>query len=127
MLGLSPRSIAATITFYFLLPDSDRCPMCDEPTLRVIERLLRMTGHVVTAATSVASARAAAQHGGFDVIISDLRMPQMDGLTLLGHARQIAPQMPVIVMTAFGTVESAVTAMRSAPPGRLRPSTRRTT
>lgn len=31
------RGIAATITFYFLLPDTDRCPMCDEPTLRVSE------------------------------------------------------------------------------------------
>jgi len=31
------RAIAATIVFYFLLPDSDRCPMCDEPTLRVKE------------------------------------------------------------------------------------------
>ena len=31
------RAIAATIVFYFLLPESDRCPMCDEPTLRVKE------------------------------------------------------------------------------------------
>lgn len=31
------RAVAATITFYFLLPDSDRCPLCDEPTLRVSE------------------------------------------------------------------------------------------
>lgn len=31
------RGIAATITFYYLLPDSDRCPMCDGPTLRVAE------------------------------------------------------------------------------------------
>jgi DNA-binding NtrC family response regulator len=48
-----------------------------------------------------------------DAILSDMRMPEMDGLTLLGHARQVAPHTPVIVMTAFGTVESAVTAMRS--------------
>ena len=31
------RGIAATIMFYFLLPDSDRCPLCDEPTIRVAE------------------------------------------------------------------------------------------
>jgi hypothetical protein len=31
------RAIAATITFYFLLPDGDRCPLCDEPTIRVSE------------------------------------------------------------------------------------------
>jgi hypothetical protein len=31
------RAIAATVTFYYLLPDSDRCPLCDEPTIRVRE------------------------------------------------------------------------------------------
>jgi two-component system response regulator PilR (NtrC family) len=39
-------------------------------------------------------------------------MPEMDGITLLGHILKIAPQTPVIVMTAYGTVESAVAAMR---------------
>jgi len=47
------------------------------------------------------------------LILSDIRMPEMDGTQLLAHARQIAPQTPVIMMTAFGTVESAVAAMRS--------------
>lgn len=32
------RAIAATVVFYFLLPENDRCPMCDEPTLRVEQR-----------------------------------------------------------------------------------------
>jgi two-component system response regulator PilR (NtrC family) len=48
-----------------------------------------------------------------DVVVTDVRMSNMDGLTLLGHLRQIAPQTPVIVATAFGTVEMAVSAMRS--------------
>ena len=48
-----------------------------------------------------------------DVVLTDMRMPEMDGLTLLGHLRQIAPQTPVIVVTAFGTVETAVNAMRA--------------
>jgi two-component system response regulator PilR (NtrC family) len=42
-----------------------------------------------------------------------MRMPEMDGMTLLRHAQQMAPQTPVIVITAFGTVDSAVAAMRS--------------
>jgi len=48
-----------------------------------------------------------------DVVVTDVRMAGMDGLTLLGHMKQIAPQTPVIVATAFGTVEMAVSAMRA--------------
>jgi DNA-binding NtrC family response regulator len=48
-----------------------------------------------------------------DLIISDIRMPKMDGIELLAKLQQTAPQTPVIIITAYGTVESAVAAMRS--------------
>jgi len=48
-----------------------------------------------------------------DVVLSDVRMPEMDGMNLLGHIKQIAPQTPVIMMTAYGTVEDAVAAIRN--------------
>jgi two-component system response regulator PilR (NtrC family) len=47
-----------------------------------------------------------------DLVLSDIRMPEMDGMALLGHLRKIAPQTPVIMITAYGTVETAVAAMR---------------
>jgi len=46
-----------------------------------------------------------------DLILTDIRMPNMDGMELLGKLQQTAPQTPVIVLTAYGTVESAVSAM----------------
>ncbi len=52
------------------------------------------------------------QEGDFDLLISDLRMPQMDGMELLDRVRQIDSQLPYIILTAYGTVESAIEAMR---------------
>jgi len=48
-----------------------------------------------------------------DVVITDIRMPEMDGPTLLAHIQKICPETPVIVLTAYGTVESAVAALRA--------------
>ena len=48
-----------------------------------------------------------------DLILTDIRMPNMDGIELLGKLQQTAPQTPVIILTAYGTVESAVAAMRA--------------
>jgi two-component system, NtrC family, response regulator HydG len=48
----------------------------------------------------------------FDALVTDLRMPHVDGFGLLDLSRKIAPERPVIVMTAFGAIESAVNAIR---------------
>lgn len=48
-----------------------------------------------------------------DVVLTDVRMPEMDGMDLLTHIRQLAPQTPVIMMTGYGTVENAVDALRT--------------
>jgi two-component system response regulator PilR (NtrC family) len=48
-----------------------------------------------------------------DLVLSDVRMPEMDGIAMLGHIVRLAPETPVIMITAYGTVDSAVAAMRS--------------
>lgn len=48
-----------------------------------------------------------------DIVLTDVRMPQADGLDLLEEVRRSAPETPVIVMTAYGTVDAAVQAMRA--------------
>jgi two-component system, NtrC family, response regulator HydG len=48
----------------------------------------------------------------FDALVTDVRMPDMDGLTLLSRSRQLAPGRPVIVMTAYSAVESAIESIR---------------
>src|SRR5512133_2717074 len=47
-----------------------------------------------------------------DLVLSDVRMPEMDGVALLTELHKLAPETPVIMLTAYGTVESAVAAMR---------------
>ncbi|MGZ3651286.1 MAG: sigma-54-dependent transcriptional regulator, partial [Bdellovibrionota bacterium] len=50
--------------------------------------------------------------GDIDVIISDIKMPQMDGLEFTSRLQQLRPEVPVILITAFGSIETAIEAMR---------------
>jgi DNA-binding NtrC family response regulator len=86
----------------------------DEQVLREsLAELLAGEGYEVLQAPNGKVAHDLVLQRPVDVVITDMRMPEMDGLTLLNHLKQIAPQTPVIVATAFGTVETAVSAMRA--------------
>jgi two-component system response regulator HydG len=66
-------------------------------------------------AVALESSREAAQRlaaDGVDALVTDLRMPQLDGLGLLEISRRTAPERPVIVMTAYGAVDGAVESIR---------------
>jgi two-component system NtrC family response regulator len=85
----------------------------DDPSVRrVLERHLEDAGYAVAAASSGEEAAAALRAGGFAVLVTDLQMPGMDGLALLAEAKRLDPSLPVVVITAHGSVETAVDAMR---------------
>lgn len=48
----------------------------------------------------------------FDLVLSDIKMPDMDGLALTGHVKQSHPDLPVVLMTGFPSVDTAVEALR---------------
>ncbi|HLY09718.1 MAG TPA: sigma-54 dependent transcriptional regulator [Planctomycetota bacterium] len=85
----------------------------DEAILRdAAAEALRRAGHAVDAFDSGRPALDAFAQSGYDLVISDLRMPGMDGVAVLEEARRLAPDVPFIIVTAFGTVETAVGAMK---------------
>lgn len=85
----------------------------DEPlTLELIVERLDMEGYDVEVVSSGEEAVEAAKKGGFKVVLTDLSMPGMGGMGLLAHFSKHYPDTLVIVLTGFGTIETAVEAMK---------------
>jgi len=85
----------------------------DEPKLgRVLAEMLEGAGHDVTHVTSGRDAIARIEGGGFDVVLTDLRMPDADGMAVLRATRQRSPSTDVVLMTAHATVQNAIDAMK---------------
>jgi two-component system nitrogen regulation response regulator GlnG len=85
----------------------------DEDSLRwVLDKGLRQAGYDVTAVKDGESTLRAFEAEPFDLVFLDVRMPGMDGLTALGRLRELSPDAHVIVMTAHGTMETAIQAMQ---------------
>ncbi|MEZ4280966.1 MAG: sigma-54 dependent transcriptional regulator [Myxococcota bacterium] len=86
----------------------------DDPSiLAMTEDLLGEAGFEVGKCGSGREALERIREQDFDVVLTDLQMPGGDGLELLAGVREQSPETPVIIMTAFGTIQSAVDAMRA--------------
>jgi DNA-binding NtrC family response regulator len=88
--------------------------VCDDQEMMrdSLASTLAREGHEVTAANEGAVALQRISAGRFDLLITDLKMPRMTGLELLAEAKKLRPEMPVVIMTAFATVQTAVDAMK---------------
>lgn len=85
----------------------------DEPAMRLlVTSVLKDEGHDVTAAASGEEAIQLVAKRHYHLIITDLKMPGISGLEVLEAVRRDDPETAVILLTAFGTVEGAVEAMR---------------
>ena len=81
--------------------------------LSALEATLRRKGHIVETASNGIEAASKLESTAVNAVITDLRMPGMDGLELLNHVRRTRPAMPVIVLSAFGSVPQAVEAIKA--------------
>lgn len=79
---------------------------------RTCQDILGKEGHAVEFALSGGEALEVLDRKPFDLVLTDLKMPAMDGIELLGRIKKRSPNVPVIVITGYATVETAVEAMR---------------
>ncbi len=85
----------------------------DDPQLRTsFEKLLTAEGHTVRTAPSGEAALALVKEEIPDLVIMDVRLPGMDGLTAFRAMHELEPKLPVIIMTAFGTTDTAIEATK---------------
>jgi DNA-binding NtrC family response regulator len=93
---------------------SDRVLIVDDEENLVVlfRKILEKEGYQVVTADNGWAALEIIKQGGLDLVVSDLMMPGLDGLGLLGKAKAIDPDLQFIVLTGVGTVETAVQAMK---------------
>lgn len=86
----------------------------DEPRiLLLMKSLLKANGYEVESARDGASALEVVRAGGADIVVTDLRMQPMDGLALFREIKALDDSIPVILLTAYASVETAIDAMKS--------------
>jgi putative nucleotidyltransferase with HDIG domain len=85
----------------------------DEPMIReILREALEQEGHRVSEAENGKVALDKVREGGFDLIVTDVKMPVMDGFTLMKNLGALTDQIPVVVITSFGDIDVAVDAIR---------------
>ena len=70
--------------------------------VNILKKILMREGYSVSSATCGDDALKIVQQGSVDVLITDMSMPEMDGITLLKKAKEVKKNLPVIIITAFG-------------------------
>jgi putative two-component system response regulator len=92
----------------------------DEPViLTLVQRLLQNQGFEPTGYSDPVAAVAAFESDAFEAVITDIHMPGMDGLELMQSLRERQPEIPVVVVTGHGTVDTAIQALREGASGML--------
>src|SRR5207302_4072487 len=84
----------------------------DEGLLRLLTMRLSAMGFDVTTCMTGEEALAVAKREVFDLALTDLRLPDLDGLSVLGELRLIHPGLPVLLVTAHGSIPNAVQGMQ---------------
>ena len=102
----SPSDTSGEVQYKILLID-------DEAALReTIEALLSLEGYIVDSAATGEEGLEKIDRGAYDLVLLDLALPGKNGIEILASLRESQPELPVIMITAFGTVDNVVDAIR---------------
>lgn len=86
----------------------------DEPNLRrSLGLILQRAGYIVTTASNAAEAIHLLRAGAYDLTFLDIKLPDQNGIQLLPQIRELYPEMPILILTAHATLDSAIGAVRS--------------
>jgi DNA-binding NtrC family response regulator len=85
----------------------------EEAQRTLLEGLLNKEGYKATGSSDGKTALQLVRDGTFEIVLLDYRLPDMDGLTILKRLKEMNPEIEVIMITAFGSVENAVTALKA--------------
>ena len=103
--ALAPAAVAASLAHVLVVDD--------EPSMRqMLSIALRREGYQVTAVDDGRAALATLEDGAIDVVVTDVRMPEFSGVDLLREAKRVDPGISVIMMTAYGSKETVLEALR---------------
>ena len=92
----------------------------DEPSIReLLSKTLALAEYDVTTAADGRSAMDYLRNAAYDLLITDLRMPGVDGLTLIREAKRMKPDLPVIIITGFSNESTAIDAVNLGVDGYL--------
>ncbi|MBI4690876.1 MAG: response regulator [Nitrospirae bacterium] len=86
----------------------------NDPEMAMLLRMLigEMTSYKIEVTNNPPEAVELVKNGGFDLVIAEMRLPVMDGIELIGAIKRIDADIPVIILSDYGTVETALEAMR---------------
>ena len=86
----------------------------DEPDIReLLEITLGRMNIETAAAKDIATAREFLEHENFDLCLTDMHLPDGNGIELVNHISQQMPSLPVAVITAFGSMDTAISALKA--------------
>ncbi len=95
------------------MPDNILILDDEQNYLLVLDTILSDAGYKVTALSDPEMGLAFLEESEVDVVVTDMKMPKLTGSQVLDHVKKHYPHIPVLIMTAFGSIESAVEAMRT--------------